>query len=230
MPGLEEKQADVKKLAQRHLSQESAGQWLLIFDNADDVDMWIKKGEDKKDYRDLRDYLPRSQDGCIAFTTRSREIAVKLAPSCVLKISEMEEEVATTLLRKSVMNQELLKDDQCVSDLLERLTFLPLAIVQAAAYINENGTALLSYVSLLKEQEEDVIDLLSEDFEDERRYRDAKNPIATTWLISFEHIRRLDPVAVEYLSLCRVHTQRISHDLYLRQQNPGRRRRTQSEH
>ena len=79
--------------------------------------------------------------------------------------------------------------------LLVDLTYLPLAIVQAAAYINENGIALADYLSLLKEKEEDIIDLLSEDFEDNGRYHNVKNPVATTWLISFEQIRRRDPLA-----------------------------------
>jgi hypothetical protein len=37
---------------------------------------------------------------------------------------------------------------------------LPLAIVQAAAYINENGISLADYVLLLKEAEETMIQLL----------------------------------------------------------------------
>jgi len=41
----------------------------------------------------------------------------------------------------------------------------------------------------LEDQEEEIIDLLSEEFEDDLRYLDVKNPRATSWLISFEHIR-----------------------------------------
>lgn len=64
----------------------------------------------------------------------------------------------------------------------------------------ENGIALADYLSLLKEKEEDIIDLSSEEFEDNGRYHNVKNPVATTWLISFEQIRRRDPLAAEYLS------------------------------
>jgi tetratricopeptide (TPR) repeat protein len=200
IPGLHEEQADVKKLVQRHLSQERTGQWLLIFDNADEMDMWIHKDGDKSDSHGLKDYLPRSRQGCVVLTTRSRKIAVKLAQSNVIEVLEMEEEVATQLLSKSLINQELSNNRPDTLKLLEQLTFLPLAIVQAAAYINENGITLSDYLSLLEEQEQDVVDLLSEDFEDEGRYQDVKNPVATTWLISFEYIRRLDPLAAEYMS------------------------------
>ena len=37
----EEEKADVKRLVQDYLSKESAGQWLLVFDNADDINMWV---------------------------------------------------------------------------------------------------------------------------------------------------------------------------------------------
>lgn len=70
---------------------------------------------------------------------------------------------------------------------------------QAAAYINENGIALADYLSLLKEKEEDIIDLPSEEFEDNGRYYDVKNPVATTWLTLFEQIQRRDPLAAEHL-------------------------------
>ena len=198
--GLQDEKADVKKLVQCYLSQESSGQWLLIFDNADDVDMWISNGENKNDSHCLKDYLPRSCQGCVVFTTRNRRIAVKLAQADVIEVLEMEKEIATQLLSTSLINQELLNSRQDAVKLLEQLTFLPLAIIQAAAYINENGITLSDYLSLLEEQEQNVVDLLSEDFEDERRYPDVKNPVATTWLISFEHMRRLDPLAAEYLS------------------------------
>lgn len=45
-----------------------------------------------------------------------------------------------------------------------------------------------------------IIEILSEDFEDQGRYRQMENSIATTWLISFEQIHKQDPLAVEYLS------------------------------
>lgn len=85
--------------------------------------------------------------------------------------------------------------------LLLQLTYLPLAIVQVAAYINENSISLADYLSLLAEQEEEVIDLLSEEFEDDGRYPDIKNSVATIGLISFAQIQQRDPLAASYLSL-----------------------------
>jgi hypothetical protein len=53
---------------QGHLSQESAGRW-LIFDNADDIDMWIKKDGNGDGSPALKEYLPRNSQGRIIFTT-----------------------------------------------------------------------------------------------------------------------------------------------------------------
>jgi hypothetical protein len=182
------------------MSKDDASQWLLVFDNADDIEMWITKPGSEKLSSGLMDYLPKSMHGHVVFTTRDRKTAVKLAQPNIVEVLEMSEGIATQLLHKSLLNSDLLSDQKNTQLLLTELTYLPLAIVQAAAYINENDILLSDYLSLLKEQEEDVIDLLSEDFEDDWRYRNIKNPVATTWLISFEQVRRRDPLAADYLS------------------------------
>jgi hypothetical protein len=128
------------------------------------------------------------------------KIAVKLAQQNVIEVPEMDEHMAMQLLQKCLVNQDLVNSKQDTKALLAQLTYLPLAIVQAAAFINENGIALADYLSLLADQEEEVINLLSEEFKDDWRYRNAKNPVATTWLISFEQIRGRDPLAADYLS------------------------------
>jgi Cdc6-like AAA superfamily ATPase len=43
IPGWNDDKVDIKKLVQEYLSKESSGQWLLVFDNADDIDMWINR-------------------------------------------------------------------------------------------------------------------------------------------------------------------------------------------
>lgn len=186
---------------QRYLGKESTGRWLLVFDNADDIDMWIAGAGSglQTGSRPLIDFLPKSKKGAILFTTRDRRLAVKLAQQNVLEVPAMGEE-AVQLLEKCLVDPRLVNSRQDTSALVLQLTYLPLAIVQAAAYINENEIAFTDYLSLLAEQEEEVIDLLSEEFEDEWRYPDVKNPVATTWLISFEQIRYRDPLAAEYLS------------------------------
>lgn len=186
-----EDRSDARKLVQSHLSEESTGQWLLIIDNIDDMDLWEQE---------LKAYLPNSRQGWIVCTTRNRKVAVKVATEQIVEVKEMDGEMAIDLLTKSLIRNDRPINRLVALKLLEQLTFLPLAIVQAAAYINENGMTLLDYILLLNEQEQDIVNLLSEDFEDDGRYQDIKNPVAMTWLISFEQIQRLDPLAAEILS------------------------------
>ena len=212
--GCEEEKADVKRLVQCYLSKESAGQWLLVFDNADDINMWIAEVGSEPGSGRLIEYLPRSDQGCIVFTSRDRKTAVKLAHQNIVEVPEMDEGVATQLLQKCLVNPGLATSGSDTKDLLEELTYLPLAIIQAAAYINENGITFADYLSLLADQEEEVIDLLSEEFEDDGRYHNIKNPVATTWLVSFEKIRHRDPLAADYLSfMCCIDSKDIPQSL-----------------
>jgi hypothetical protein len=58
------KPAEVKEQVKRYLSSEQAGKWLLIFDNADDMDMWLS---DDQAGPALEDLLPRNEHGRILF-------------------------------------------------------------------------------------------------------------------------------------------------------------------
>lgn len=196
IPGWDVNNADIKRLIQEYLSKESSGQWLLVFDNTNNINMWT----DKREEGCLIEYLPRSKQGCIIFTIRDREMAIKLAHQNVVEVPGMNDKAATQLLQKYLVNPDLFTNDDDTKALLTQLTNLPLAIVQAAAYINANGITFAEYLSVLAAQEEDIIEILSEEFEDDGRYHDVKNPVATTWLISFEQLRQRNPLAVAYLS------------------------------
>lgn len=79
IPNIEKEQADVQKLVQHRLSQESSGKWLLVFDNTDDINIWTDKADNTASSNRRIDYLPKSEHGSILFTTRSRKAATKLA-------------------------------------------------------------------------------------------------------------------------------------------------------
>ncbi|CAI7608433.1 unnamed protein product [Penicillium bialowiezense] len=188
---------DVKVLVQRYLSQPESGRWLLVFDNADDHDLW--NGTKDLSSVALKDYLPVSNQGAILFTTRSHKIAHYLAAGNVIQMTEMDEIRAMQVFRNNLTRKDLLKDVEGIRHVLDRLTYLPLAIVQAASFINENMTTIKGYIKLLDCQEQSAIDLLSEDFEDEGRYKSIRNPVATTWLTSFHQIYQKYPLASQYL-------------------------------
>jgi tetratricopeptide (TPR) repeat protein len=190
------KPAEVKEQVKRYLSSEQAGKWLLIFDNADDMDMWLS---DDRAGPALDDFLPQSEQGRILFTTRNRKLAVELTSSNIIPIPDVDEDTALKILERSLVDKALLQDHLTAVNILEKLVSLPLAITQASAYINKNGLSLSTYSALLHEQEPEVVELLSEDFKDEGRYKDLQNPVITTWLISFKQIQRQDELAADLL-------------------------------
>jgi hypothetical protein len=117
--------------------------------------MWVSRNNTSSE---LNGFLPQSDRGCIIFTTRNRQLAQKLAPSNVIVIPETDEETSRELLKKSLIRPDLLQNPIIITALLQQLTSLPLAITQAAAYINANGIELADYLALLQEQVQDVVE------------------------------------------------------------------------
>lgn len=65
--------------------------------------------------------------------------------------------------------------------------------------MNEPEATDLLLITASQAIKKTLIKLLSKDCEDRARYKGTRNPVATTWLISFEHITRDNPVAARYL-------------------------------
>lgn len=89
---------------------------------------------------------------------------------------------------KSLIEKEALQDDALVADLLNSLAHLPLAIAQAATFLNQTKTTISRYLQLLKGAESEVTKLLSREFRDRTRYEGSYNAVARTWLVSFVQI------------------------------------------
>ncbi|RYP18020.1 hypothetical protein DL767_009912 [Monosporascus sp. MG133] len=192
-----DKDDDPKKSLQRHLSSEAAGKWLLIVDNADDAELLFGSSEKPGG---LHEYLPESENGITLFTTRSRKVAVSAAGCDVFDLQEMDEQEATSFLEKTLIQKQPLQDEAITRRLLQDLTYLPLAITQAVAYLNCNQTPIEDYLELLRGTEEDMVSLMSREFRDSTRYSGSQNAVASTWLVSFDQVRKFDSAAAELLS------------------------------
>jgi hypothetical protein len=179
--GWEDNNTDVKKLMQEYLSKESTGRWLLVFDKADDIDMWMAKDgaglQAEQRSRPLIDDLPKSKQGTILFLTCDRSLAVKLAQQNVVEVPAMEEDIAAQLLKNYLVNKELVSNRQDTHALLAQLNYLPLAIVQAAQYINEKSVTLADYLLLLARHEGGIADLQSQEFNDNGTFRITNSPM-----------------------------------------------------
>lgn len=132
---------DVEDLVRRHLSTERAGRWLLIVDNADDTEMFKQS---------LLRYLPTSPLGVTIFTTRHSSVARSLAVSNLLEVKDLSLYEATKLLKTTMAGLDSFKDPKAVAELLAELRYIPLAIIQAAAYINHNEIPVPEYLRLFR--------------------------------------------------------------------------------
>ncbi|KAK4443239.1 TPR-like protein [Podospora aff. communis PSN243] len=189
---------DPKCLLRDYLNSPGAGNWFLVVDNADDHDL-LFKGTGKSE--GLIDYLSESEGGRTLFTTRSRIVAGDAANSDVVELKRMSPQDATSQLEKSLIRKEAVHNspDQ-VQELLNELECLPLAITQAAAYLNKNQISVADYLGLLRGTPRDMVSLMSREFRDKTRYKGTQNAVATTWLVSFEQIRKFESAAADLLA------------------------------
>jgi hypothetical protein len=67
----------------------------------------------------------------------------------VIDIDEMDDRESRELLQRSLQKKQLINDDSSTTKLLEWLVNLPLAIMQAAAYLNAKGSTIAEYKALV---------------------------------------------------------------------------------
>jgi hypothetical protein len=67
LPGCEESGVDILELVQTYLSDETIGLWLLVLDNADNIDLWTAPLTSEAGAKCLIGYMPRSRHGAIWF-------------------------------------------------------------------------------------------------------------------------------------------------------------------
>ncbi|KAK2684397.1 hypothetical protein QWA68_016789, partial [Fusarium oxysporum] len=188
--------SDAVETVRQHLSSKSAGKWLLVVDNADDMQTVMgSKGVDDGLYRSL----PHSDHGQILFTTRNRKLAVSVAGRNILDVPAMSRDEARSYFKEALIQDVSSSDYQVMNHLLTLLEYLLLAITQAAAYMNENQISLTEYLQLFEKTDRDKIELLSAEFRDDMRYEQSQDPVGTTWFISFNQIRKADELASRVL-------------------------------
>jgi hypothetical protein len=118
----------------------------------------------------------------------------------VIPVNPLDEADAITLLEKKLGD---LADRRDLAALAQELEFMPLAIVQAAAYISERAPrcSIRQYIHKFRRSDRGGTTLLNHEAGHLRRDREAKNSIIITWQISFDHIRDARPSAADLLSL-----------------------------
>ncbi|KAF4631443.1 hypothetical protein G7Y89_g6691 [Cudoniella acicularis] len=194
LPGRDDPQIDTLQLVRDWFEHEYQQPWLIVVDNVDDNQIFQKTSTGKTG----REYIPQiNPHGSVLYTSRNRDICFQLVNDPI-SIPSMPADEALMLfddrIRKTSTRAEQLS-------LAEELEFLPLAIIQAVKYMATRRKTVSQYLELFRENKSSRIALLMHKFSDARRRERGLESVATTWMVSFNHIERECPRASELLSL-----------------------------
>ncbi|MEU4442186.1 FxSxx-COOH system tetratricopeptide repeat protein [Actinosynnema sp. NPDC050801] len=146
--------------------------WLLVFDNADDADV-------------LRAVLP-SGPGRVLVTTRRAGFD---ALGVVLDLDVLDRADSVGLLKRRLPDAA----DRELAALAEVVADLPLAIEQAAAYVNATGLSVTAYTELLRERTAEMIE--------QGRVAGRDGALASQWDVSLTALAERHPAARQLLDL-----------------------------
>ncbi|KAF2032530.1 TPR-like protein [Setomelanomma holmii] len=208
--GRQDPQANIFKLVHDWLC-DCKQRWLLVLDNVDDAHFLLsgQAGGDGQGQttnaqvirKPLREYLPHCERGSIIVTTRHEAAALKLVERRdIVRVKPMDEAEGLALFKKKLGLQG---NNSGVAELAAVLEYMPLAIVQAAAYILQRAPqySVAKYLDEYRKSERKRTSLLNYDEGHLRRDWEAKNSIIVTWQISFEYIQQTRSSAADLLSL-----------------------------
>ncbi|KAK3947546.1 kinesin light chain [Pseudoneurospora amorphoporcata] len=201
LPGRNHPKANIPQLVYGWLCNERNGKWVMVLDSADDRDVFYGTTSTRNG-QPFANSLPQSRNGSIIVTTRDKDLAFRLTGrrQNMIEIGPMAQTDALALLEKKLGS---LSDTDMAVDLVRALDLVPLAISQAAAYIQRMlpRSSPEKYLNEFRKSEWNRRKLLQYDGGDLRRDGGASNAILTTWQISFDHIRSKRPSAANLLSL-----------------------------
>lgn len=170
------------------------GQWLLIWDNIEDLDL-------------LHRFLPTSRRGANLLTTR-RQVLGTLARGLDLSPMGQEEGILFLMRRAKAIDPEATPEDlrqlaermparyAAAGQLVAALGGLPLALDQAGAYIEETRCGLPAYLDLFSARRVALLQQRGE------RTRAHPESVSTTFTLAITATARLHPAVWDLLLVC----------------------------
>ncbi|MFJ6543311.1 FxSxx-COOH system tetratricopeptide repeat protein [Streptomyces sp. NPDC091385] len=153
---------------------EPYGDWLLVFDNAEDP-------------RTVRNYFPSAGSGSIIVTSRNSHWSTNVSS---LEVDVFTREESVALLRRRSQNLP----DEAVDHLASALGDLPLAVEQAAVWLAETGMPVQQYLEVY---ERNFTELMQSD-----PPHDYNRSVAAAWNVSLGRLRETHPAALQLLQVC----------------------------
>ncbi len=182
----EEQESDQNCLAavQRWLSNHR--EWLLIFDNVEDIEQ-------------LKVILPAVRSGAILLTMQRQDIdiATSIINLCNMDIEEGKQFLLhrTRLCNIGEISTCDAQDEFVASQIVEAMDGLPLALDQAGAYIEATQCNLFDYLCHFQSSQLRLL---------EERTSHTYHPfsVTKTFLMAFERVQQSSPLAAELLTIC----------------------------
>lgn len=162
--------------------------WLLILDNADDLDM-------------VSDFLPTVNRGHLLLTTRTQATGTIADPISVEKMNQ-NESMLLLLRRSRILPVDATLDQVCQADqttikaIVAEMDGLPLALDQAGAYIEQTDCSLAQYLDLYLQRRSELLRWRG------RLSTEYPYTVATTWSLSFQQVEQKNAASAELLRLC----------------------------
>jgi len=152
----------------------SHDRWLLVFDNVTQPE-------------DVVSLFPQGGTGQVLVTSRWSAWREWATP---LRLEVLSRQEAVAFLHKRTGTS----DEQAAAALAEALGDLPLALAEAAAYIEQTQTSLEEYLQLVRTR---AVELFGLD-----QPTGAERRVATVWSLSLERVQEEAPAAEALLHLC----------------------------
>ncbi|KAL2826480.1 P-loop containing nucleoside triphosphate hydrolase protein [Aspergillus cavernicola] len=210
IPGLDNPRVDILALVAQRLSESSHGRWLLVLDGADDRSLF--SGGVTWSASSWVRYIPQCDACSVLVTTKDKGVGRLLDMGAVIQVECPGVCEAEELFRAQMMksgedeadeaDEEHNDDDDDddndgtgeIAALVKEVGNLPLAINQAAAFIQNSPVSLRKYVQILQANLDEKEYLLG--------YGEA-NSVLCTFRLSFNQAAAL-PLTVSLLSLIAV--------------------------
>ena len=219
----------------RWLSDEVNGHWLMIIDSADNIDTFSNSPGDNQPgglqaaksvpSAGIGRYVPACLHGKVLITTNNRSTAESLAdPRNVLEVHPMNQHFACILLRKhltegdgtstGIKNRHEPWRNEDLILLASQLGCLPLALVQAAAYISRNSLTVAGFLELIANDQSNLPGILEPGVQAHDESSDLSLAIMSTWRVAFDQIEAQYTRAADLLSIMAFYeAERIPKDL-----------------
>lgn len=182
--------------------------WLLIFDNAEDLEM-------------VSGFFPTGATGHILLTTR-RQATGTIAQQIRLENMSVDEGALFLLRRAKIISlhtplvQTYQADRQKAQEISRILSGLPLALDQAGAYIEETKCSLAEYLQLYQKRRADLLR--------RRGTVPSGHPdsVAATFSLLYERVKESNSWAIALLQLCAfLHADAIPIEIICSERAPG---------